>query len=100
MAAIKVESAMKRSCRDGLVAFVLLLGMHANATGAPNPSMATKMPMNQITIVPDRELELLGVSADHKTWEAPDGTIYRCDGGFYGIKVKGRGTVRCNGKEL
>jgi hypothetical protein len=55
---------------------------------------------NQITIVPDSELELLGVSVDHKTWEAPDGTIYRCAGGFYAIKVKGQGTIWCNGKEL
>jgi hypothetical protein len=83
-----------------LVAFALLGGIHANATGAPNPSMAAKMPMNQTTIVPDSELELLGVSVDHKTWEAPDGTIYHCDGGFYAIKVKGQGTIRCNGNEL
>ena len=53
---------------------------------------------NRITVVPDTELELLGVSADHKTWEAPDGTTYRCDDGFYAIKVKGRGTIWCNGK--
>ena len=54
---------------------------------------------NQIT-VPDSELELLGVSVDHKTWEAPDGTIYQCNGGFHAIKVKGQGTIWCNGKEL
>jgi len=55
---------------------------------------------NQITVVPDSELELLGVSVDHKTWEAPDGTVYQCDGGFYAINVKGQGTIWCNGKEL
>ena len=55
---------------------------------------------NQITIVPDSELELLGVSADHKTFEAPDGTIYQCDAGFYAINVKGQGTIWCGGKEL
>ena len=60
----------------------------------------TNRPHNRITIVPDGELELLGVSVDHKTWEAPDGTIYQCDSGFYAIKVKDQGTIWCNGKEL
>ncbi len=55
---------------------------------------------NQIIAVPDSELELLGVSADHKTWEAPDGTIYQCEGGFYAIQVKGESTMWCNGKVI
>lgn len=54
---------------------------------------------NQIA-VPDSELGLLGVSADHKTWTAPDGAIYQCDGGFYAIRVKGEGTLWCGGKVL
>jgi hypothetical protein len=53
---------------------------------------------DQTTVVPDSELELLGVSADHKIWQAPDGTTYQCDDGFYAIKVKGQGTIWCNGK--
>ena len=74
-----------------------VLAARSNAgANAPDPSQSH----NQITIVPDSELELLGVSVDHKTWEAPDGTIYQCNGGFYAIRVKGQGTIWCNGKEL
>jgi hypothetical protein len=45
--------------------------------------------------VPD-ELQALGVSPDRKTFEAPDGTVFQCDGGFYGIVVNGAGTIFCN----
>jgi hypothetical protein len=50
---------------------------------------------DKVTVVPDDELESLGLSADHKTWEAPDGTTYVCNGGFSAVTVNGVGTVVC-----
>jgi zona occludens toxin (predicted ATPase) len=84
--------------RRTAIAAIALLGMAQSASAGVIVNRNMKA-VNSI-IVPDSELELLGVSVDHKTWEAPDGTIYRCDGGFYATTVKGQGTIWCNGKEL
>jgi hypothetical protein len=83
--------------RRTAMAAIALLGMAQSASA--NVIVDSKLKAVDSIIVPDSELESLGVSVDHKTWEAPDGTVYRCDGGFYATKVKGQGTIRCNGKE-
>jgi hypothetical protein len=70
-----------------LIAAVSLLAVQAVAT--------ERNTTNHPILVPESELESLGVSADHKTWQAPDGTIYKCTSGFYATEVKGVGTVWC-----
>jgi hypothetical protein len=88
---------MNHRCRTAMAA-IALLGMAQSVSAAV--IVDRKMKTVDPIILPDSELTSLGVSVDHKTWEAPDGTIYRCDGGFDATKVKGQGTIWCDGKEL